>query len=55
MVSYNGLHDPHLKSYFQNPSIRKSLIEKGTDFSRLIRTCSYKIARVNPDEIVEEG
>ena len=26
---YNVLHDPHLKEYFQNPAMRKRLIEKG--------------------------
>lgn len=26
---YNFLHDPHLKEYFQNPAMRKRLIDKG--------------------------
>ena len=27
---YNVLHDPHLKEYFQNPAMRRRLVEKGT-------------------------
>ena len=26
---YNVLHDPHLKEYFQSPTMRKRLIDKG--------------------------
>lgn len=26
---YNVLHDPHLKEYFQSPTMRKRLVEKG--------------------------
>ena len=29
---YNVLHDPHLKEYFQNPAIRRRLLEKGKTF-----------------------
>ena len=35
---YNVLHDPHLKEYFQNPAMRKRLVEKGGLLGRFIKS-----------------
>ena len=41
-TEYNSLHDPHLKSYFYHPDMKRKLIDKGFITRDLNVICSLK-------------